>query len=681
MRFAFVVTVLATVASAQQTLLVPSQYSTIQAAINSAANADTVLVSPGTYVESIDFLGKAIHVVSSNGESATTITGSGGSVVRFVGGEGPASTLEGFTITGGQGTNWGGGIRCIHGSPTIRSCRIIANTVTDDGGGIYCRFADSSPTIESCTIENNAAVNGGGIYACCDAAPIVVSCSINANLASNRGGGIFLNDASPAISDTTIELNNAHHGGGIAVLDAAPSLISTTIRLNQSAQTVTSGEATAFGAGVIVLGASSPTFVSCVISENTATATSQGGDDANAFGAGLYVAENSTASLSGCTISANACLGTHLNGGQDARGFGGGVFTIDYARVLIVNSSLQFNTAIGTAVNGSGKTSGGGGLFESHVTSELKNCLINGNTISSTDPAAARGAGIATQFYPAAASLLNVTIAANYCNNAPSSISSNSAGIAVTNSILRGSVETVGNASISVAYSNVTGGWSGPTNFDADPLFVDPVVNDFHLSATSPCIDSGSTAAASGLLLDLDGDPRVLGNAVDIGADEFSSGPSLGPPGTGNVGAGLGGPFDVLTVNGSSGVPARRVDVAVNAPITISISQPPTSSSPAAFVLYGFIGVPAPTDAVALPLGIGTMAFIPYTLNPAYPGAFQVASSFQPDPVSLVAGTLTPWSYTKVTGIHFPFQMTFQAVMLQYPVTFEVTNGVILNVQ
>ena len=46
------------------TLNVPGiLYPTIQSAINAAVNGDTVLVQPGTYYETIDFLGKEITIV------------------------------------------------------------------------------------------------------------------------------------------------------------------------------------------------------------------------------------------------------------------------------------------------------------------------------------------------------------------------------------------------------------------------------------------------------------------------------------------------------------------------------------------------------------------------------------------------------------------------------------------
>src|SRR5438132_13793840 len=74
---------------AQQTLHVPADQPTIQAAINAASNGDTVLVSPGIYVENINFNGKAITVTSSGGPSVTIIDGGQrGSVVTFFSGEG-----------------------------------------------------------------------------------------------------------------------------------------------------------------------------------------------------------------------------------------------------------------------------------------------------------------------------------------------------------------------------------------------------------------------------------------------------------------------------------------------------------------------------------------------------------------------------------------------------------------
>ena len=54
---------------------VPTDYATIQTAIDAAGTDDAVLVSPGTYRENVDFKGKAITVASVDGPSVTTIDG------------------------------------------------------------------------------------------------------------------------------------------------------------------------------------------------------------------------------------------------------------------------------------------------------------------------------------------------------------------------------------------------------------------------------------------------------------------------------------------------------------------------------------------------------------------------------------------------------------------------------
>ena len=78
---------------AQTAITVPTNYPTIQSAINAANNGDTVLVSPGTYVENINFNGKAITVTSSSGPVTTIIDGNhNGTVVTFNHSETAAST-------------------------------------------------------------------------------------------------------------------------------------------------------------------------------------------------------------------------------------------------------------------------------------------------------------------------------------------------------------------------------------------------------------------------------------------------------------------------------------------------------------------------------------------------------------------------------------------------------------
>ena len=57
---------------------------------------------------------------------------------------------------------------------------------------------------------------------------------------------------------------------------------------------------------------------------------------------------------------------------------------------------------------------------------------------------------------------------------------------------------------------------------DEDPLFVDPENEDFHLTANSPCINAGYTMAPD-MGCDLDGNWRVCGERIDIGAYEYTA--------------------------------------------------------------------------------------------------------------------------------------------------------------
>ena len=61
---------------------------------------------------------------------------------------------------------------------------------------------------------------------------------------------------------------------------------------------------------------------------------------------------------------------------------------------------------------------------------------------------------------------------------------------------------------------------TGTVNLWGSPAFQAPGEGDYHIGRTSAAIDHGLD---TGILEDLDGDPRPTGHAVDIGADEFTA--------------------------------------------------------------------------------------------------------------------------------------------------------------
>jgi hypothetical protein len=61
-----------------------------------------------------------------------------------------------------------------------------------------------------------------------------------------------------------------------------------------------------------------------------------------------------------------------------------------------------------------------------------------------------------------------------------------------------------------------------------DPLLVAATSADFHLQASSPAIDKGTSI--TGLTTDIDGTSRPQGTAFDIGSYEYTLGASSPPP-------------------------------------------------------------------------------------------------------------------------------------------------------
>jgi hypothetical protein len=147
--------------------LVPSQFATIQGAVDAAVDGDVVIVSPGTYAP-VDLGGKRIQVRSVAGKDSTTIDGSGlgRSSVHFGVGSTLNTQIVGFTIRAGMGTGNsyfanGGGIYCPSGSATIEDCDIVGATGgTGYGGGL--RMTGPALVLRRCRFVNNSCYHDGG---------------------------------------------------------------------------------------------------------------------------------------------------------------------------------------------------------------------------------------------------------------------------------------------------------------------------------------------------------------------------------------------------------------------------------------------------------------------------------------------------------------------------------------
>lgn len=245
MRFLLVLFI--TTTSFGQVINVPGDYQTIQEGINAAANGDTILVANGLYLENINFHGKNVLVTSMfaiTGDfsqiDSTIIDGSNpiyadtGSVVLFISGEDSSAVLQGFTITGGTGTDWidqddgltyneGGGILS-EASPTIQYNLIIDNEanrqssgVTSAGGG-GIRAGYGGTRILNNIIASNSGRYGGGIVSFFDNTVIKNNIIVsNSGGTSFGGGGIWAGGSSGSpvlIENNTITDNRSVLAGG-----------------------------------------------------------------------------------------------------------------------------------------------------------------------------------------------------------------------------------------------------------------------------------------------------------------------------------------------------------------------------------------------------------------------------------------------------------------------------------
>jgi len=308
-------------------LLVPSEYPTIQAAIDSASDGETVLVAAGTYVENINFNGKNIAVIGADSSNTIIDGNQSGVVVTFMGNEDSTAMLSGFTISGGFSTDVGG-IICIASSPTLTNLMISDNSTTLDGGGVYLWGSNttlmnvtisgnsasnngggifcggnSNPTITNVIVSGNTATNGGGIY--CENSNITITdVTINGNSAGNSGGGLFINDSTFTVNNAIISSNTASNdGGGIRCQNSSELNISFSAITNNSCDS---------GGGGIAFSESTSNLVNVSIINNN-----------DSFDAGLFLGEGSS-----------VVLNNSLNYGNDIYFYGdGNTIQISYSNI------------------------------------------------------------------------------------------------------------------------------------------------------------------------------------------------------------------------------------------------------------------------------------------------------------------------------------------------------------
>ena len=546
-----------------------ADFDNIQAAIDDSNDGDIVYVFPGVYTgegnRDIDFVGKAITVQSVDPDDpyivAWTIIDCNGSAEEphrgfyFHYGEDANSLVAGLTITNGYRTN-GAGIYCYQSSPTISKCVISNGRGSSNGKGIYGNGSDlvisecvisgndssgislleCSATVMGCIISNNYR----GIYLA-DGNSTVRECEIS----NNTDGGILLGDSNSTVTDCNISNNRT----GIDCYRGSPTISQCVIRGNGDE-------------GGIYAEESSLVISDCVITGNSGTERGSYG-----YGGGIYL-NLCSATVTGCDIINNtARYGGGINCYDDWN-IGTGSIIIDcniignYAEDDGGGGELYARRGISRCVimgNRCGYMGGGVHVFLGIGTFTISDCLINSNY------AGIDGGGIYRHWFADYLKLKiqNCTIASNiaYSYYGGGIYSMSPFYIYFTNSIIWGnrdsrgiglSSQIEGYQYFDFSYSCIMDGTPGDSNLplsedniDSDPMFVrepndggdgwgdDPDTNDvdeganddygdLHLRSDSPCIDVGDPNYSWWANeKDIDGQHRVMGERVDIGADEF----------------------------------------------------------------------------------------------------------------------------------------------------------------
>jgi hypothetical protein len=404
-----------------------------------------------------------------------------GNIARGLGGAAQNCTISACILSNNVAP-WGGGAA----GGQLTNSTIIGNGTTNTsypqglGGGVY------QATLNNCSLLSNTALQGGGV-----ANSTLTNCTLAANRAISFGGGGGAYNS--FLQGCTLSTNLAQRGGAVA----GGTLINCTLTGNSAQIVATSDISDGGGAYGCPPGAwcNYPycTLINCVLIGNQSTShdgTGRGGGTSGCFLfncllSGNYASEGSGAyesALTGCTLmnhtggwggagaecTLNSCLVVSNQGY-----FGGGLYSCGVTNsTLVANSAYRGGGAALSALNNCtvvfNSAVYGGGI----AGGTANNCIIYSNLADDDGP----------NYVQTGLPLDTLTL--NYCCTTP---------MPTTN-----------------GFGNITD----------DPGFFDVGTGNFHLQPNSPCINSGknSYVAASS---DCDGNPRISGGTVDIGAYEF----------------------------------------------------------------------------------------------------------------------------------------------------------------
>ncbi len=449
----------------------------LETALNSAVDGDVLYLGEGTYTGDMSGnVARVSHSLSLLGGWDGAATGA------------PARDPQAHpSILDGEGVRRavfvGAGLSVVLDGLTVQN-----GYVEGEGGGVYA--SGSNLTVQDCRFEGNYAfitgaanAYGGGIRL------------INGNLTARdslflyndaycngcsapRGGGVSVSSQGSVVVDhCEFRGNDSWHGAALDIYSPGGGtlLIEDSLFLQNGQGTSVGVGYTGYAGGVYMAGVSA-TLTACVFQENEAA------NDGGAI----------RASGGGLTFSVDRCWFL------DNEGYSAPGIQVLSGTLVLTNSVLARNRS-GWFPQGAVNLLNNSEALLDHVTfSENRN--QNGGYAVETEE-------------ESTASLENVIVAGHSAGLFASDTSTITAdGVLWGTGAWANDAETGGSGTVTVGSTTVSG----------DPGFVDPVNGDYRITSASAAVDHGID---SGVHHDIDGNPRPIGAAVDLGADEYAPPP------------------------------------------------------------------------------------------------------------------------------------------------------------
>lgn len=504
-------------------------YATIQAAVNTAQDGDTITVRPGTFAGGVTIT-TSLHLQGA-GAASTIIRGAGPvlTIGTFGAPAEPTVSISGVTITGGVTRS------SLESVPFTGADGVLAT-----GGGVYIppdasELGGATVTISGSVITGNHADPSATL-------PSGIPCpgfpGDQCPVSQAVGGGIDswgdLTLVNSTVSRNTVgaaaglpPLSSHNDGAGIASDEGSVTLAGTTVTGNQAVAAMPDGRFAEGGGIYLGLGGSGGgvlTVNHSVVSGNTASLASDlpssfGGQviDLQANDAGIHVDDGNAISIENSAITGNLATGSDLNG--EAESIDAAMSTGDSA-LVIGNTVISGNTSLSK----SGTTTDvgpGGDAIEVDGGGTITNSAITGNVSAIVSPGGAAAVVGALGVYnftndPKLLTVRDSTISGNTLSAATTTGQATVQGAGIfNNSLLELTGDTVsGNSGTASGPAGTAAGggiWNG-VDLSGPPVQLTLVRTAVTRNAVSA--SPGLTAAGGGLFTTL---PVTLTDSVIAG--------------------------------------------------------------------------------------------------------------------------------------------------------------------